>query len=131
MKTSVYKLTAQGHELDSFNHVNNAVYLKYAEFARWDFFKQENILDFINSEKLFMVLLEINIRFMKEIKIFDNVIIKTKWSTNGNLIYIDHIFYLEGTNIKLTKISSKAIFITQNKIIHDIPIPIKKIIDGE
>lgn len=34
MKTSVYKLTAQGHELDSFNHVNNAVYLKYAESAR-------------------------------------------------------------------------------------------------
>lgn len=34
------KLTVRPYELDSYNHVNNAVYLNYLEYARMDFLHQ-------------------------------------------------------------------------------------------
>lgn len=35
---STCSVQVRGYELDSFGHVNNAVYLQYAETAKWDFF---------------------------------------------------------------------------------------------
>ncbi len=34
------KLSVRTYECDSYGHVNNANYLNYLEFARWDFLKQ-------------------------------------------------------------------------------------------
>lgn len=35
MKTFVTEFAVRGYELDGYGHVNNAVYLNYAEHARW------------------------------------------------------------------------------------------------
>jgi len=35
-----YRLSVRGYELDSYNHVNNAVYLNYYEQARWQLMKE-------------------------------------------------------------------------------------------
>ena len=32
-------LKVRSYECDSYNHVNNAIYLNYLEFARWEFLK--------------------------------------------------------------------------------------------
>lgn len=39
----VIKLTVRSYELDSYNHVNNAVYLQYLEYARMEFLR---LIDF-------------------------------------------------------------------------------------
>lgn len=53
---STYRLTVRGYELDSFGHVNNAVYLQYAEAAKWDFFSKSGTLSLLQEEKLFPVI---------------------------------------------------------------------------
>ena len=44
MVKSIFKLRVRGYELDSFGHVNNAVYLQYAEEAKWHFFAETKLL---------------------------------------------------------------------------------------
>ena len=43
MQTNRYTchLTVRGNELDSFGHVNNAIYLNYLEQARWEILRDE------------------------------------------------------------------------------------------
>ena len=35
-----FKTEVRGYELDSYGHVNNAVYVSYAEQARWKYFSK-------------------------------------------------------------------------------------------
>ncbi len=57
MRRSSYRLTVRGYELDSFGHVNNSVYLQYAETALWNFFKVHGLLAVIVEEGLFPVVI--------------------------------------------------------------------------
>jgi YbgC/YbaW family acyl-CoA thioester hydrolase len=52
VRTFKAELQVRGYELDSYGHVNHAVYLNYAEFARWrmieestgsDYFKRNGV----------------------------------------------------------------------------------------
>ena len=42
MKTR-FEFNVRGYELDSFGHVNNAVYLNYLEQARWEMFLERKM----------------------------------------------------------------------------------------
>ena len=39
------KTEVRGYELDSYGHVNNAVYVSYTEQARWKMLKDAKLLD--------------------------------------------------------------------------------------
>lgn len=81
-----YELTIKEHHLDTFGHVNNAVYLQLFEEARWDFITKRGYgLSTVVSEKKGPVVLEANIKFLKELKLresiqitFEVVSLKTK-----------------------------------------------------
>ena len=47
-----YFHTVAGYELDSFGHVNNAVYLNYLEQARWDILKKSDLLGYFKKKQL-------------------------------------------------------------------------------
>ena len=49
MVKSIFKLTVRGYELDSFGHVNNAVYLQYAEEAKWHFFSESITIEVLEK----------------------------------------------------------------------------------
>ena len=63
-----YELVIKEHHLDSFGHVNNAMYLALYEEARWDFIEKNGYgLKTILSEKKGPVLLEVNLKFKREL----------------------------------------------------------------
>ncbi len=64
-----YRLQILEHHLDSFGHVNNAVYLQILEEARWDFITKKGFgLDVIKKIQKGPVILEIKIKFKRELK---------------------------------------------------------------
>ena len=64
-----YELTILEQHLDTFGHVNNAVYLMLYEEARWDFITKNNLgMKEILETKIGPVLLDLNLTFKSELK---------------------------------------------------------------
>ncbi len=65
-KTYHCSLEVRGYELDSFGHVNHAVYVSYLEHARWQFLKDEGItLESFNQWKRWPVIAQIELTYLK------------------------------------------------------------------
>ncbi len=64
--------------LDTFGHVNNARYLEIFEQARWDLITDNGFgLDHVKSTGTGPVILEINLRFLREIKNREHLLIQS------------------------------------------------------
>lgn len=64
-----YELTILEHHLDTFGHVNNAVYLQLYEQARWDFITKNDLgMREILEKKIGPVLLDLHLTFKSELK---------------------------------------------------------------
>lgn len=65
----IYKTQIKEKDLDTLGHVNNAKYLELFEEARWDFITENGFgIDHVKKVGQSPVVLEINIRFRKELK---------------------------------------------------------------
>jgi YbgC/YbaW family acyl-CoA thioester hydrolase len=65
--------------LDSFGHVNNAVYLELYEQARWEFITENGYgLDRIQSSQQGPVVLDLQVKFKREIKNREKIIIESQ-----------------------------------------------------
>ena len=65
----IYKTQIKEKDLDTLGHVNNAKYLELFEEARWDFITKDGYdIDYIKKVGQCPVVLEINIRFRKELR---------------------------------------------------------------
>ncbi len=69
-------LEVRSYELDSYNHVNNAVYLNYLEYARMEFLRAVGF-DYIGlfSEGYMLYVSHINIKYTYSAKIYDKLAI--------------------------------------------------------
>lgn len=116
-----YRVTVRGYELDSFNHVNNAVYLNYLEQARWEILKEKNLFDYFEENRLILVVIETKIRYMSEANIFDTLLVKTEIEReNPYLIYKHKIYNTESKKI-ISKATIKTLLVDRDRIPHDIP----------
>jgi thioesterase III len=71
MENRVFEQTILIREehLDTFGHVNNARYLEIFEQARWDLITEQGFgLDFVRASGTGPVILEVNLRFLHEVK---------------------------------------------------------------
>ncbi len=69
-----YEITILEHHLDTFGHVNNAVYLEMYEEARWDFITKNNLgLNEILATKVGPVLLDLQLTFKAELKLREKI----------------------------------------------------------
>lgn len=74
-----YPVTIKEVYLDSFGHVNNAVYLTLFEEARWDFTNKNGFgIKQIKELGIGPVLLEVNIKYLKELKVREEIIIESQ-----------------------------------------------------
>ena len=65
--------------LDTFGHMNNATYLTLFEDARWDLITQNGYgLNKIKETGLGPVILELKLRFVKEIRLRETIIIESQ-----------------------------------------------------
>lgn len=78
-KKFTYEIIIRAHHLDTFGHVNNAAYLQIFEEARWDILINGGFgLDDILSSKLGPVILEVNLKFLKEMRFGDKILIHSQ-----------------------------------------------------
>lgn len=81
MRSEVYKypVLVQETHLDTFGHVNNAVYFILYEQARWDLITKNGYgIQKIKETGLGPTLLQINVRFMKELRLRESIVIETE-----------------------------------------------------
>lgn len=65
--------------LDTFGHMNHATYLQLFEQARWDFVTKRGYgIERIQETKVGPTILELNIRYMRELRLREEVKIKTQ-----------------------------------------------------
>jgi YbgC/YbaW family acyl-CoA thioester hydrolase len=103
-----YKILIKESHLDSFGHVNNAVYAQLYEEARWDFITKNGFgLEEIQKQQIGPVILDLEIRFKREIKNREVITIESKArELVGNKIIILEQRMLNENG----KVSSEALF---------------------
>ncbi len=103
-----YKILIKESHLDSFGHVNNAVYAQLYEEARWDFITKNGFgLEEIHKQQIGPVILDLEIRFKREIKNREVITIESQArELVGNKIIILEQRMLNENG----KVSSEALF---------------------
>ena len=103
-----YKVLIRESHLDSFGHVNNAVYVQLYEEARWDFITKNGFgLDVIQKQQMGPVLLDLSVRFKREIKNREliTIISQTKEIVNSKIMILEQkMLKSDG------KVASEALF---------------------
>lgn len=78
-KTYHCNLEVRGYELDSFGHVNHAIYISYLEHARWKMLAEEKItLERFQEWKRWPVIAAIEANYLKPTFLGDQLDIRTK-----------------------------------------------------
>lgn len=78
-EVSQYKITVRENHVDSYGHINNATYLSLYEEARWELITPRGYgFSEIHKLKQGPVILEVNLKFLKEIRLRENITITTK-----------------------------------------------------
>lgn len=114
-----YNFQVRGYELDSFGHVNNAVYLNYLEQARWEIIQKLDILNLFKSTNSFLIVVETYIKYVNELNIFENAHVETKMVRKGFFVeFKQDIFADKG---KIAKATVKCLFVDQERNPIDIP----------
>lgn len=119
-----YNFTVRGYELDSYGHVNHAVYLNYLEQARWELFRDLDILGFFHENDLLLVVIDVHIRYSGEISLFDAVVVRTEVAAQPPYLVFHHKMYLKESNLKICSATIKTLFTDKGKLVRDIPIAI-------
>lgn len=120
METRV-QFQVRGYELDSFGHVNNAVYLNYCEEARWRVFCASTLLTQLEQKKIFPVVIETQIRYYHELELRENFEITTNWSIEGAYIVTHHAIVSIDKMRKVARVVTKSLCVNEEKIICDVP----------
>lgn len=90
MSEHIYELTILEHHLDTFGHVNNAVYSEIFEEARWDLITHRGYgVAEVQSLQKGPVVLEMNLKFLKEVRLREKARIVSKMlSIKGKIMHM-------------------------------------------
>jgi acyl-CoA thioester hydrolase len=116
-----YQLTVRGYELDSYGHVNNAVYLNYFEQARWEIFRQLDLTDHFRQNNMLLVVTEMQVRYSREAKLFDELVIRTGITREAPYLIFTHRMYRRGSRVKVCSAVVKTLLTDKNQLKYDIP----------
>lgn len=110
-----YPLIIRENHLDTFGHMNNATYLQIFEDARWEWITQNGYdLYKIKETGLGPTLLEVTVRFMKELKLRTPVVIKSQiQSYEGKIMILKQWIESAGGVNHAEAIFTIALFDTQ------------------
>ncbi len=115
-----YTFKVRGYELDSFGHVNHAVYLNYMGQARWEIVRELGLYEMFKESGGFLVVIEINSKFIREMKLFEKGTIETQLYREGFFLTFKHLVKNE-KNEKVNKATIKCLFVDKLRNPLDIP----------
>jgi len=119
-----YSLLIRESHLDTFGHVNNAVYLALFEEARWQFVTDNGYgLDKIRETLQGPTILEVNLKFRHEIRLRDQITIKTQLdSYKGKVGIIKQWMYNQRGDMCCEAVFTMGFFdLKTRKLIHPSP----------
>lgn len=119
-----YNLLIKEYHLDTFGHVNNAKYLEILEEARWDLITKNGYgLKDVQKLKIGPVILEVNLKFRKELKLRENIKILTHCPKHEGKIGRIHqtIINEKGEEAAIAVFTYALFDLTQRKIIDPTP----------
>jgi acyl-CoA thioester hydrolase len=70
---TIISQAVQWGEMDAANHVNNAVYMRYFETARIEFFNQIGFMNFSGDDGIGPILAEVNCKYKAPLTFPDNI----------------------------------------------------------
>lgn len=114
-------LEVRGYELDSFNHVNNAVYLNYYEHARWQILRETGIIEYFKESGNFLVVIETNVKYIREIKLFDKLTIRSVVRREDPYLFFQQEIYNAESKETLSKATVKTLILDETRTPIDIP----------
>ena len=120
-KIYIYQLTARGYELDSYGHVNNAVYLNYTEQARWELFRELGLLDELIADNNKVVIVENHVKYIRQVRLFDKLIVETQMERSAHFLLFHHHLINAETKKTVAKVTAKSVFIDEQNKPCDIP----------
>lgn len=78
------QIEVRGYELDSFGHVNHAVYVQYFEHARWKMLADHGItLESFNAAQAWPIIAEIQVRYLKPTYLGEVLEVRSNVSNKG------------------------------------------------
>jgi acyl-CoA thioester hydrolase len=120
-KQYYFEIRARGNELDSYGHVNNAVYLNYNEQARWELFRQLGLLDSIMTSGKKIVIVENHIKYIRQVRLFDEIIVETQMEKSAHFLLFKHVLINKKTQKTVAKTMVKTVFLDRDDKPCDIP----------
>jgi YbgC/YbaW family acyl-CoA thioester hydrolase len=116
-----FKFSVRGYELDSYGHVNNAVYMNYFEQARWEILRQLGLFEYFSIHGHLLVVTEARIRYSREIRLFDNITIRTLITKESPYLVFNHKMYVSEKNVRVCSAIVKTVLTNKEKVLQDIP----------
>jgi len=109
--------------------VNNAVYINYTEQARWKILKDAGLLEEFQNKELLLVVTETNIRYMRELKIFDHIEVRTDIKFEAPYLVFYHDIINSNLGIKSAKSTVKTLLIDKHRIPQDLPVELLNLVN--
>ena len=122
--------TARGYELDSYNHINNSVFLNYFEHARWEYFRELGMYDFLRNNENLPVVTDIHIRYQREIRLFDEVVIESFCISEKPYLVFQQKIFNATTQTPAARATTKLIFLDAGGAPREVPGEILERING-
>jgi len=114
-------LTVRGNELDSYNHVNNAVYLNYYEQGRWEAFRDAGAIEALTASGLLLVVTDIRIRYIREANLLDELEVHTAFRKTSPFLVFHQKIFDRKTGLAVSRAETKTIFLNESREPQDIP----------
>ena len=119
-KAYTYPFTVRGYELDSFGHVNNAVYLNYFEQARWEILREEGLKEKFIENGWFLVVTQCNVRYHREARMFDELEVQTSLENESPYLIFKQKIYNRTDGLKVTTAVFKTLLLDNDRRPNDI-----------
>ena len=115
------RITVRGYELDSFGHVNNAVFLNYCEEAQWQILRKKNLYDYFFRNSLILVVAGVEIRYIKEARVFDELVVRTRLKREAPYLVFHHVIRHATTDEIIARARIKTVLVDGERTPHDVP----------
>ncbi|MFH1159905.1 MAG: acyl-CoA thioesterase [bacterium] len=108
-------IAVRGYELDSYGHVNNAVYLNYFEHGRWKLFQELKVMELLHAKGLLIVVTDVHIRYMREAKLFDPLEILTRVMIERPYLIFRQKVVNKQSGLTLARGETKTVFLDHTR----------------